>query len=173
MTAHALKGDRERFLQSGMDGYTAKPIQPEELFEEIAKFAPLPRPSAPPSAPPPPARALLDGKAILRRLDNDRELLRELVEIYDQDCPNYLGRIRTALSQRDGTAAADAAHAFRGAAGNFAAAEVMAAAFQVESLARAGEHASAAAACTHLESEVLRLKEALHALLTPAEAACS
>jgi signal transduction histidine kinase/HPt (histidine-containing phosphotransfer) domain-containing protein len=172
LTAHALKGDRERFLQAGMDGYVAKPIQPEGLFEEIAKYVPIPQPSAPPSAPSPPARTALDGKAILRRLDNDRELLRELVGIFDQDCPRYLERIRTALAWRDGPAAADSAHALRGAAGNFAAAEVMAAAFQVESLARAGEHASAAAACAQLESEAGRLKEALHDLLTPAEAAC-
>jgi HPt (histidine-containing phosphotransfer) domain-containing protein len=116
---------------------------------------------------------VLDAGAVLRRLDGDRELLRELVEIFDHDCPRYLERIRTALAGRDGTAAAEAAHALRGAAGYFAAAEVMSAASQVESLARAGECASAAAVYARLESEAGRLKEALHDLLAPAEAACS
>ena len=35
LTARAIKGDRERCLAAGMDGYVAKPIRPEELFEQI------------------------------------------------------------------------------------------------------------------------------------------
>jgi CheY-like chemotaxis protein len=35
MTAHAMKGDRERCLAAGMDAYVAKPIQPRELYEAI------------------------------------------------------------------------------------------------------------------------------------------
>ena len=40
MTAHAMKGDRERCLEAGMDGYVSKPIQIRELFTAIAAFAP-------------------------------------------------------------------------------------------------------------------------------------
>ena len=35
MTAHAMKGDRERCLDSGMDGYVSKPVQAKELQEAI------------------------------------------------------------------------------------------------------------------------------------------
>jgi two-component system sensor histidine kinase/response regulator len=37
MTAHAMKGDRERCLQAGMDGYVAKPIRAAVLFHTITK----------------------------------------------------------------------------------------------------------------------------------------
>jgi two-component system sensor histidine kinase/response regulator len=40
MTAHAMKGDEERCLQAGMDGYVAKPIQAAKLFEALAALVP-------------------------------------------------------------------------------------------------------------------------------------
>jgi CheY-like chemotaxis protein len=38
LTAHAMKGDRERFLAAGMDEYVAKPVRADELFEVIASL---------------------------------------------------------------------------------------------------------------------------------------
>lgn len=40
LTAHALSGDRERFLAAGMDEYIAKPVQFEELIKKIELFSP-------------------------------------------------------------------------------------------------------------------------------------
>jgi CheY-like chemotaxis protein len=37
MTAHAMKGDRERCVDAGMNDYTSKPIQPKELLKVIEK----------------------------------------------------------------------------------------------------------------------------------------
>lgn len=42
MTAHAMKGDREKCLAEGMDYYITKPINPNELYETVEKFAIIP-----------------------------------------------------------------------------------------------------------------------------------
>ena len=42
MTAHAMKGDRERCLAAGMDGYVSKPLQPQDLFDLIEQIVPDP-----------------------------------------------------------------------------------------------------------------------------------
>jgi CheY-like chemotaxis protein len=38
LTAHAMKGDREKCLAGGMDGYLTKPIRPQQLDELLEKY---------------------------------------------------------------------------------------------------------------------------------------
>jgi two-component system, sensor histidine kinase and response regulator len=38
LTAHAMKGDQEKCLADGMDGYLSKPIRPQELDEALARY---------------------------------------------------------------------------------------------------------------------------------------
>ncbi len=40
VTAHAMRGDRERCIEAGMDEYLSKPLRPNELFEVLAKIKP-------------------------------------------------------------------------------------------------------------------------------------
>jgi len=46
MTAHAIKGDRERFVEAGMDDYISKPIRPQQMIDAIEQQLLRPNPSA-------------------------------------------------------------------------------------------------------------------------------
>jgi CheY-like chemotaxis protein len=52
MTAHAMKGDEQRCLASGMDGYVTKPIQRSELYRTLSLFRRAPAAAAPQTAVP-------------------------------------------------------------------------------------------------------------------------
>src|SRR5215472_15053897 len=70
MTAHAMKGDREKCLGAGMDGYISKPIHAKELFETIANLAPPTARAGQPFPDREPEEALFDQAGALARLNN-------------------------------------------------------------------------------------------------------
>jgi PAS domain S-box-containing protein len=154
LTAHAMQGDPERCIEAGMDGYIAKPIRTEELFraiDENARTAPCASP----------AGAVLDERALLERVDGDRGLLGEMVQIFRSDVPQMMGAARKAVSAADAPALQKAAHRLKGCVGNFGATGAYAAAARLEVLARRHDLSSAPAAYNVLVSEMRRLRRAL------------
>jgi len=177
MTAHAMKGDRERCLEEGMDGYVTKPIQPQILFDAIEALLPAApvgepdpiaaaRPGAPPSIDAEAGTELIDRAQVLRRVGGDLDLLKELTEIFLEECPQLLTSVREAIAGRDGEALERAAHKIKGAVSNFSAHAAVEAALQLETMGREGDLTGAESVCVALESSIERLKPALAALGT-------
>ena len=161
ITAHALKGDQERCLEAGMDGYLAKPIIPEQLFAAIERAsAGLPqtpfRPAGVESDPPP-----IDWDAALGRTGGDRQLLGELLVAFLEEGPRLLEELRREIAADDPRKVNVVAHTIKGSAATLGAKTMSEAAARLESLARAGNLSGAAEACGRLEREFERLHPAL------------
>jgi HPt (histidine-containing phosphotransfer) domain-containing protein len=152
-----MKGDRERCLAAGMDGYVSKPIQPRELWQAIDQFVP----GGGAVGASDPTGDILDRREALERVGGDSELLRELIAVFRADGPRLGKEITDALARGDAQKLSRTAHTLKGAVSTFGAASAEAAARQVELLAGQGDLAGAAAAVTHLDTELGRLKHAL------------
>ncbi len=164
LTAHAMKGDRERCLGAGMDGYISKPIQVKELFETVEGLLGVPAEVVPGASAELNPDGVLDKAAALARVDGDIELLRELVELFLDECPRLASKIQKAVENRDSRALGRAAHTLKSSVGNFGARGALKAALKLEMMAREGDLTEAEEACTALEEEIEKLKPVLASL---------
>ena len=164
MTAHTMKGDRDRCLAAGMDGFVSKPIQAEELFEAIQCLVPLADQRAAPRPAPRGAGGVFDKATALGQTGGDEELLMEIAELFFESSPRLLSEIRAAIARGDGPALERTAHTLKGSISNFGAQAAYEAAVKLEKLGHENNLSQAEEAVMILEEEIERLKSALAAL---------
>jgi len=175
MTAHAMKGDRERCLAAGMDGYISKPIKAENLFDVIEKMMnPSPGDSdinqsqlqeeKTTSSP-----AIFDFAAALEVVAGNKELFREIGKLFIDALPGYLNDIKNGVKNGDGNAVDRAVHSLKGSVGNFGARRSYEAALKLEKLGERGDLEAIPEALTLLEEELRLLVNEMNRVLAEEE----
>ncbi len=154
MTAHALKGDRERCLAAGMDGYVSKPVRVNDLYDVLEDLTA-------PSAQPVTHRAVFDRAQTLQYVGGSEQLLLEIAAIFLEHTPAVLADIHSAIAAGDARTLERAAHTLKGSVSVFGAEDARATAQELENLVRAGSVEGAEMICASLEAEVARLTFAL------------
>jgi HPt (histidine-containing phosphotransfer) domain-containing protein len=159
MTAHALKGDRERCLAAGMDDYLSKPLRTHELDAVLERWLRA-APAAPARDDGDPVAALVDAARMRVFREDFPEIVEQLVELFTDATPPLLDDLRDALARDDAEAVRRGAHQLKGSCQNVGAGRLAALA--------AGIEQGAAPDVDGLEAVFVATCDALRAALMPA-----
>ncbi|MGF7208226.1 signal transduction histidine kinase/DNA-binding NarL/FixJ family response regulator/HPt (histidine-containing phosphotransfer) domain-containing protein [Skermanella aerolata] len=177
VTAHAMAGDRERYIGVGMNDYVSKPVRPGDLFSaidrvasELPAYPPASAPaSGPPSPPPPPPSPPVDAFTATPLLDQgmldqlhdclDQEDLTDMFALFPGQARLQADEIDAAIANADPAAVKRAAHGMKGANANLGAQRIAAIAREIE--VSAGDFEQAARLVALVRAQIAPTHEAL------------
>ena len=171
MTAHALKGDRERCLEAGMNDYLSKPVTALALNDALERQL-----AADPAASRrvvPRADPLKTGLVHIQRIqaiaDGDTAFERDLIESFLSTTESHLKALECAVHEGDGEEVAYWAHTIKGASANAGARGMQAIAGRIEEAGPVGAADPPIESLAELRSEFERVRRFFKAYLASRE----
>lgn len=161
LTANAMRGDRERCIEAGMDHYLSKPFEPAALIDLIENPRALPAEGRSSLNQDDPARIVFDRKGVLEGLDGNVEFLNELIAILIEQLPRSLVEIRESVWTGNGKELRSKAHKLKGSLSSLKANAAADAARELENAAADMEPGIVENALACLEKELKILREVL------------
>ncbi|MEW6382229.1 MAG: PAS domain S-box protein [bacterium] len=181
MTAYALRGDCEKCLEAGMDGYISKPVKIPELVKAINQVIPEKKSMKDGLAENPEFEGGsefgggsefdegIDLNAVLESFNGDLDWCKEIFNLFVEKYPDYREAIRTAISENDGKELKRAAHSFKSTVSYFKASSVIELALSLEFMGKEGKLEGAERILSQIEYLIAQfipaMKNILHTAL--------
>ncbi|MDQ7823994.1 MAG: response regulator [Candidatus Eremiobacteraeota bacterium] len=137
MTAYAMKGDKERCIEAGMDDYLSKPVHRGEMLALVEKY--LAQAAGKDDSEKSIDTEKFNEGILLKLLDGDRSLLKEILDTFLDTTPPELEKMAQAFNEENFAALSKIAHSLKGAALNIGARAMGAAAESMEHHAAEGD----------------------------------
>jgi HPt (histidine-containing phosphotransfer) domain-containing protein len=166
-----MKGDREKYLMAGLDGYVSKPIRTDVLRDEIARvvqFAEIRFQSNEGTPMEKQNSNSLDREELLNRVEHDEELAREILGIFQTDSAANRDSLRAAVESRNADEVRSLAHGFKGMLANLAANSASVAAGNLETLGKEGKANEFASAWQAFDNELSNVLKEVEQMLAGA-----
>lgn len=138
LTAHAMKGDRERCLDSGMNDYLAKPVSQQSMASILNNWLKLSLITDKKSTKQDlnASNIIFDYDNLLLRFSNDKELIKELLVMFLEEMPEKLNKLKNAVNDLNFGIIEKVSHSIKGNSAHLSAMPLSLVAYEIEKNAR-------------------------------------
>jgi CheY-like chemotaxis protein/HPt (histidine-containing phosphotransfer) domain-containing protein len=160
MTAHAIKGYREKCLNSGMDDYITKPMKRKDLLAIVEKWTAAVSVARSETCGPESTidkKAPMDYESALDEFEHDEAFLKEVLRGFLEAVGNQINIIHQAIADSDAETVRRESHSIKGGAANLTAKDLSGAAFALEMLGKSGALKGAGETLDNVKKEFQRL----------------
>jgi PAS domain S-box-containing protein len=167
LTAHALKGDREKYLRAGMDACLVKPIRPSTLVDMVEKFSR--QKHSPSIRNETPTKGGADFDYALSLMDGEKKILLIACNAMLTIVPQKMKELRAALDRMDHSIIERVAHSLKSAANSVAARDLSKIASQLEQSGRQKDAEKSMTLTPELEKRITVVLEEIRAYIETCE----
>jgi signal transduction histidine kinase/DNA-binding response OmpR family regulator len=162
LTAHAMKGDREKCLEAGMDDYLCKPVNPQELCDILEKWVAKQNYSLQEETTVSdikPVQDIFDKASLIDRLMGDEELANKILGEFLEDVRRMITALKEALDNDDASLVQHRAHTLNGASATVGAVALQEMAHHIEVAGEAGDLDKAGSLVTKINEQLEMLSD--------------